>query len=151
MRRRWIRFRAGAVLLACLALLAGAAEQAVTTKSLEGTWSGARFGEGKGENPEEGVKLELTFAGDKIVGKRVPSGKDIGEGSFKLSGDGKTIDASGSTGYFKGKGYLGIVKIEGDTLYWCTGTKEQDQKRPTEFAASPTEQSYLIIVKRQKK
>ncbi len=151
MRKHLIRFHAGAALLACSALLAGAADQVVTTKSLEGVWSGTRFSEGKGEAPEKGVKLELTFEGDKIVGKRLPAGNAIGEGAFKLSDGGKAIEALGSTGGFRGKSYQGIIKIEGDTLYWCTATSQNDPQRPKEFAANPAEQTYLIVIKRQKK
>jgi uncharacterized protein (TIGR03067 family) len=137
---------AGLGWLACAS--AAAEDTAVSKKSLKGTWRGVRYSEGKGEDPSQGVKLELSFDGNKVVGKR---GADaIGEGTFKLSEDGKTIDATGSTGGFKGKTYLGILKIDGDTLYWCTGTAGKLQKRPTKFEADSGSQHYLIIVKKEK-
>jgi uncharacterized protein (TIGR03067 family) len=118
-------------------------------QALQGVWQGARFSEGKGEDPADGVKLELIFEGNHIKAKRLPAG-NIGEGDFRLSSDGKTIDAVGSTGSFKGKNFPGIIKIEGDRLLWCTGTDGQPDNRPTEFVASPSKHTYLIIVKRQK-
>ena len=119
-------------------------------KALQGVWRGARFSSGKGEDPEKGVKLELIFKNNQIHGKRLPEEQAIGTGAFKLSADGKTIDAVGTSGGFKGKTFPGIFKIEGDTLLWCTTTSGNAADRPTEFAASPAKKSYLIIVKRQK-
>jgi uncharacterized protein (TIGR03067 family) len=124
-------------------------EKPLTDKSLQGVWRGARFDSGKGEDPEKGVKLELTFKDDQIIGKRLPTG-DIGEGTIKLSKDGKEIDAVGTTSGYKGKTYLGIIKVDGDTLYWCTGTIAKDQKRPEKFEASPDQRTYLIVVKKEK-
>ncbi len=117
-----------------------------TVKSLQGVWSGVRFSSGKGEDPAKGVKLELTVKGNQIVGKRLPKGA-LGEGTFKIAADGRTIDALGTSGGFDGKNYPGIMKIEGDTWYWCTGTRKT---RPKGFVADPTEGSYLLILKRQK-
>ncbi|MEW6301929.1 MAG: TIGR03067 domain-containing protein [Verrucomicrobiota bacterium] len=122
----------------------------VTPKALQGVWSGARFDSGKGEDAQKGVKLQLTFEGNQVKGVRLPQG-NIGEGEFTLAADGKTIDATGVSSNFKGNTYQGIIKIEGDTLYWCTtvgGGKLQ--KRPEDFSANPAQRTYLIVVKRQK-
>lgn len=146
------RLTVGMVLFAGLgwaAIASADSEAAVNKKALKGVWRGIRYSEGKGEDPSQGVKLELTFDGNKVVGKR-SADAIIGEGTFKLSEDGKTIDATGSTGGYKGKTYLGIVKIDGDTLYWCTGTAGKLQKRPTKFEADSGSQHYLIIVKKEK-
>lgn len=137
-----------AIVLSAVAATA-VADETLKTKALAGTWVGARYDEGKGEDPEKGVKLQLVFEGDKVVATRIPTA-DVGEGSFKLSDDGKQIDAIGKTGGFRSKTYLGIIKVEGDTLYWCTTSGSKDQKRPNAFSADPGEHTYLIVVKRQK-
>ena len=122
--------------------------RAADTAALQGTWSGARFSAGSGDDPSKGVKLELTFKDNHVTGRRLPEG-DLGTGDFTLSSEGKTIDAVGTSKKNKGKSYQGIIKVEGDTLLWCVATGE-NQQRPTEFAADPAKKSYLIIVKRQK-
>ena len=122
----------------------------MTTQTPQGTWTGARFDSGKGEDPAKGVKLQLIFDGGQVKGLRVPQG-DIGEGKFSVAADGKPIDAIGSSSGVKGNTYLGVIKIEGDTLTWCTtsGHGGKTQKRPADFAADPAKGTYLIIVKRQ--
>jgi uncharacterized protein (TIGR03067 family) len=138
--------------VALLLLLPGrtmAQDKPLTEKGLDGVWRGVRWDQGKGEDPSKGVQLELVFKENKVKGNRLPSGA-IGEGTFKLSADGKSIDALGSTGGYKGKAYLGIIKVEGDTLYWCTATGGKNQKRPAGFEADPGEHSYLIIAKRER-
>ena len=124
-----------------------AADEAGIAKALEGVWSGARFDKGKGENPETGVKLELTIKDNHIKARRLPQG-DIGEGDLKVSADGKTIEAVGTTGKYKDKKFLGIIKIEGNTLFWCTGVSSATE-RPTDFVAEQDKKTFLIVVKRQ--
>lgn len=140
---------AGAAWLFCSPTMAPAADSA-TAKSLPGRWRGARFDSGSGENPDKGVKLEVSFTGNHVKGLRLPQG-DIGDGEFTLSADGRSIDAVGTSKNFKGSTYLGILKIEGDTLYWCTTAGGgKTQKRPDSFVANPAQHTYLIVVKRQR-
>ncbi|MFA6563067.1 MAG: TIGR03067 domain-containing protein [Verrucomicrobiia bacterium] len=152
MKHSVISFLPGTVLAAGLGLilLFPATSPAADGKALQGAWRGARFSSGKGENPDKGVALELTFKGNHINGKRLPEEKPIAEGDFKLSADGKSMDATGATGGFKGKAFPGIFKIEGDTLFWCVTTTGNTQDRPADFVAEPAKKSYLIIVKRHK-
>ena len=126
-------------------------DDALTAKGLEGTWKGARFTEGKGEDLDKGVKLEFTFKENALVGRK-ESKALIGEATFKLSADGKEIDATGTSGAYRGKSYLGIIKVEGDTMYWCSsGTAAgKEPKRPSGFTADPGSAFYLIVLKRQK-
>ena len=143
---------AGTILAAGLGLLLlfPAASPAADASALQGVWRGARFSAGKGEDPDKGVALELIIKGSHINGQRLPEGKPIAEGDLKLSADGKCMDATGSTGGFKGKAFPGIFKIEGDTLFWCVTTSGNAEDRPADFVATPSKKSYLIIVKRQK-
>lgn len=147
-----IPFLSGTTLAAGLGLLLllPATAPAADAGALQGVWRGARFSAGKGEDPDKGVALEMTFKGNHLNGKRLPEGKLIGEGDFKVLADGKRMDATGSTGGFKGKNYPGIFKIEGNTLLWCVTTSGNPEDRPTDFVAEPAKKSYLIIVKRQK-
>ena len=145
-------FLPGALLAAGLGLLllVPATSIAGDAKAIQGVWRGARFSAGKGDDPDKGVALELAFKDNHITGKRLPEEKLIGEGDFKLSADGKCMDATGITGGFKGKSYLGIFKMEGDTLFWCVTTSGNAADRPAGFVAEPSKKSYLIIVKRHK-
>ncbi|MCX6900789.1 MAG: TIGR03067 domain-containing protein [Verrucomicrobia bacterium] len=133
-----------------LLLIFPATSPAADVNALQGVWRGARFSSGKGEDPGKGVALELTFKDNHISGKRLPEEKLIGEGEFKISADGKCMDATGATGGFKGKAYPGIFKINGNTLLWCVTTTGNAQDRPGAFVAEPAKKTYLIIVKRQK-
>ena len=144
-----ITITAGLGLLLALPRLSPAAD-AVTTQALRGVWQGARFGEGKGEDPSKGIKLELAIAGNHIKCKRLPNGEAEGEGDFTLSADGKAMDATGGTGKYKGKLYCGAVKLEGDTLTWCVNTSGKTEDRPTEFVGDKEKKNWLVILQRQK-
>lgn len=142
----------GTLLLAGLGsflLISGvpSAQAADPLTALQGVWTGARFDSGRGEDPAKGVKLALTIRGNHVSAQRLPSGV-IGEGDFKLSGNGGMIDAVGTTGSYKGKNFHGVLRLQGNTLYWCTtsggGTAQQ---RPKDFVAGGG--NYLIVVKRQ--
>ncbi len=122
----------------------------VTVKALQGTWKGARFTEGNGEKAAGGVKVEFTFKDGALVCRK-ESGAPVGEATFTLSADGKTIDCTGTSAGYRGKAYLGILKIDGDTLTWCsTGGAGKDQKRPGSYVADPGQAHYLIVLKKQK-
>jgi uncharacterized protein (TIGR03067 family) len=138
---------AAAAILAGMILTTAIASAADDAKSLQGTWRGTRFGDGKGEDPSKGVALELTFSGTHVTGQRVPKGS-LGEGDIKLAGDSK-MDAVGTAGGFKGKTIPGIFKIEGDTLRWCVTTSGSEANRPTDFVAEPAKQTWLMVLKKQ--
>ena len=93
-------------------------------------------------------RLELTIKDNHVTGHRLPEG-DLGTGDITLSNAGKNIDAVGTSAKNKGKSYQGIIKVEGDTLIWCTAVGD-NQQRPTEFVADPAKKTFLIVLKRQK-
>lgn len=136
-------------LLSIAILLAGGPGE-ITPETLQGLWKGARFTEGAGENESKGVKVEFTFKGNTLVGRK-ESGVVIGEATFTLMEGGAKIDAAGTAGGYKGKNYPGILKLEGDRLSWCVaGGGGKDQKRPGSFTANPGSAQYLIVLTRQK-
>ena len=137
------------LILLLLALPAGA-DEGITLKDLQGTWKGARFTEGDGSNATGGVKVEFTFKDNTLVGRK-ESTAPIGEATFTLSADGKSIDATGTSGGYRNKSYLGILKLDGDKLIWCTtGSGAKDPKRPAGFTANPGNAQYLIVLTKQK-
>jgi uncharacterized protein (TIGR03067 family) len=138
-------------LLAAAAALARASQgetPPISAKDLEGTWTGMRFTEGRGDDPSKGAKVEFTFKGELLAGRK-ESGSLIGEATFTI--DGRNLDATGTTGGYRGKTYLGIFKLEGDTLTWCvSGVAGRNARRPRDFAADPGTSQYLIVLRRRK-
>ncbi|MFN3486115.1 MAG: hypothetical protein ACK44W_11620, partial [Planctomycetota bacterium] len=88
-----------------LAALAGARQgspAAVTAKDLEGAWTGLRFTESRGDDASKGVPVEFTFKGNFLAGRK-ENGSLIGEATFSI--DGRHLDATGTTGGYRGKSY----------------------------------------------
>ena len=48
-----------------------------------------------------------------------------------------------------GKNYMGIYKLEGDTLKWCSGN-DKARTRPTEFKTNIGTGHFLMILTRKK-
>jgi uncharacterized protein (TIGR03067 family) len=118
-------------------------------KALQGVWRGWVV-EGKGKRIDEGfVNVELTIKGDTIVAKSLGGMKDgpLGEGTYQLSvaGDKKIMDGTRTVNPSKGKSYLGICELEGDTLRWCVANPGLD--RPTEMLSRKGQ--FLMVLKRQ--
>jgi len=140
----------GIALLLLAAAPPAGADDGASVKDLQGVWKGMRFTEGDGSAAAGGVKVEFTFKDNTLVGRK-DSSAPIGEATFTLSADGKSIDATGTSSGYRGKMFLGILKLEGDKLTWCTtGSGGKDPKRPTTFAANPGNAQYLIVLTRQK-
>ncbi|HLY08352.1 MAG TPA: TIGR03067 domain-containing protein [Planctomycetota bacterium] len=139
-------FRLAALLILCAP---GGADDAVS-KALQGRWTGARYTEGNGENQSGAQKLEVVFKDNTLVCAK-ESGALVGQATFAVSTDGKQIDCTGTSSGYQNKTYLGILKVEGDKLWWCTsGGAGKNQKRPGSFVANAGEASYLIVLTRAK-
>jgi uncharacterized protein (TIGR03067 family) len=139
-QKEWTMRIVGFVLAVVVAQLAVAADQdAEARKSLVGTWNG-RVDEGA-------TGHRIVFAADGIRGTKDEK-RDLGEGTFKLDLTQKPsqMDATGVKGSVKGKTYLGIYALDGDTLKWCVSLPGNE--RPTEFATKGSQ--FLLILKRQK-
>ena len=118
-------------------------------KALQGVWAGERYTEGTGKDGAKGEKLSFTFKDGVLRGFKA-SGAPIGEATYELSDGGKALDATGTSGGYRGKLFLGNLKLEGDTLTWCVnGTAGKDRKRPGGFTADPGAAVYLIVLKRK--
>ena len=136
-------------LLLLVLALAGSPADGVAEKDLQGTWKGERFTEGSGDG-KGGEKVEFTFKDNTLTGRKA-SGVVIGEATYALSDGGKSIDATGTTGGYRNKVYPGIIKLDGDKMFWCSaGGGGKDMKRPTAFTANAGAAQYLIVLTRQK-
>lgn len=136
---------------ALLALLLSAPPQADDLlKALQGTWQGARFTEGNGKDGAKGEALVLTVKDQALVVRKA-NGSPVGEAVLTIGADGKSVDALGTTGGYRNKTYLGILKIEGDALTWtCNGTAGKDKQRPNGWTADAGGAVYLIVAARKK-
>jgi uncharacterized protein (TIGR03067 family) len=97
--------------------------------------------------PEEEVKeAKLVFAAGGKLTAKLPKGEK--GGTYKL-GPAKKPKAITITTE-NGGTFLGIYKLERDTLTVCLGD-ENDNDRPTEFASKEGTKVVLVVLKREKK
>jgi len=137
-------------LLAVLFLCAGSSADDAVVKALQGRWTGARYTEGNGENQGGAQKIDMVFKDNTLVCVK-ESGAPVGAATFVILADGKSIDATGTSSGYQNKTYYGILKIEGDKLWWCcSGTAGKNQKRPDSFVANAGGAQYLIVLTRVK-
>src|SRR5262249_27190329 len=100
-----------------------------------------------------GANLE-AYKGMTLIIQEAKSTLKAADGSvlsaceLKVDGgrDPKTFDAKEVEGVGVGRTYLGIWKVEGDTLKWCFSSNE----RPSNFENKGAEDFFLLILKRQK-
>lgn len=136
--------------LAVLLLLCTPAGPEDVVKSLQGRWTGARYTEGNGENQGNAQKIEMVFKDNTMVCTK-ESGAAVGSATIVILPDGKSIDATGTSSGYQNKTYYGILKIEGDKLWWCSsGTAGKNQKRPDSFVANAGGAQYLMVLTRVK-
>lgn len=137
-------------ILALLLLCAPASGDDAITKALQGRWTGARYTEGNGENQNGAQKLDFVFKDNALVCVK-ESGAPVGSATFTVSADGKQIDCVGTGNGYQNKTYPGILKVEGDKLWWCcSGTAGKNAKRPDSFVANAGQTAYLIVLTRVK-
>src|ERR1700722_17674854 len=115
-------------------------------KLLQGTWlpTAAELG----ENPFDEATLKamkLVIEGDKYT---VTVGKAIDKGTTKIdpAAKPKTMDVIGAEGPNKGKTFLAIYELNGDTLRVCYDLSGKG--RPTEFKSTEGTQLFLVTYKR---
>jgi uncharacterized protein (TIGR03067 family) len=130
-------------------IFAAEKDEAAARKALVGVWKGFAV-EGEGENPDRGaVKLTLTISEKSIKGieHKGEGIIDHGEGThtLDLTQDPAHLDSSKTSERGRKESYLGIYKLEGDTLKWCVSRQKQ---RPAAFATR--DRGFLLVLKRQK-
>ncbi len=136
-----------AVLTAPCGLLAAEAHEAQERTRLSGVWLGYTV-MGRGEKPDEGpVKIQLTISPQTIQGKQF-DGKELidhGEGTYSLdlTKNPPVLDATKVRGRGNKDTWLGIYRLEGDTLKWCV----RKNTRPDDFETK--DKAFLLILKRQ--
>jgi uncharacterized protein (TIGR03067 family) len=117
---------------------------------LQGTWVlvGGRRPFTEKEIEDYGIKW--TFKGE-LLDCKAKTSPVSDEGTFTLDPkmEPKTIDHKVTAGRYKGKTFLGIYKIDGDSLTICEGNP--DGERPTEFKSDPKDSIRLLVFKRDKK
>jgi uncharacterized protein (TIGR03067 family) len=117
-------------------------------EAIQGTWlpSTAELG-GKPFPDELRKSIKLVIKDDKYT---VTVGKAMDQGTAKLkpSAKPKEMDITGTEGPNKGKTFLAIYELEGDTLKICYDLGGKN--RPTEFKTKEGTQQFLAIYKREK-
>ena len=132
-------------------LFAGSAwcqDAAKETKLLEGAWLPTAAELGGQPFDEQTLKaMKLVLAGDAYT---VTVGKSVDRGTIKLdlAKTPKAMDIIGGEGPNKGKTFLAIYELSGDTLKICydlTG-----KARPTEFKTQKGALQFLVTYQRAK-
>lgn len=120
--------------------------QARGDKKMDGTWIPVAAELAGQEFPRETLKtMKLVLAGDKYT-VLVGDIADKGTAKTDVTKKPHTLDITGTEGPNKGKTFLAIYELDGETLRVCydlTG-----QARPTEFKTKKGTQLFLATYKR---
>ena len=134
-------------------LAAGDKDEAVKKdrKAYQGTWQATRVvADGNELKPEDVQRITVVNEPD---GKwqLLADGKEVDRGTHTIDPAKKprTIDMVVTEGGNKGKTYLGIYELSGDTRKVCYGDSGKD--RPTEFESTAGSGRILAEFKRVKK
>lgn len=126
-------------------------EKADVAKELtkfQGTWTFESVEAGGKKLPADQFKgMTVTFEGDKYAVKIGDMVVEAATLKLDLSKSPKTFDSTVTFGPNKGKVYLAIYEMSGDTLKVCFDP--EGKKRPTEFKGESGAQ--LVVHKRVKK
>jgi uncharacterized protein (TIGR03067 family) len=118
------------------------------TQALQGTWALASAELAGKPFPEQLVKsMSLTMKDGRYT-VMVGQGKDEGTCKLDSSKTPKTIDITGTDGPNKGKTFLAIYKLDGDSLSICYDLS--GKAYPTEFKSKPDTKLFLVEYKRDK-
>jgi uncharacterized protein (TIGR03067 family) len=122
--------------------------------------AGVKAAERRRRNP---IRVQATF---RVTGKRFPSSKmddkssitplpwgpeGSFDGTYQIDGDTeepKSFSLHPAKGVLKGQAFLGIYRVEGDTLTLCFSWPPLD--RPTEFRSRPNSTIVLAVFRRAK-
>ena len=113
-------------------------------KMIEGAWILVTAELGGKKLPEKGLKdTRLILAAGRYA-------YQIDQGTYKLipAEEPKAMDITGTDGPNKGKTFLAIYELAGDTLRICYDL--EGKTRPREFATLPGTRQFLAVYKRAK-
>lgn len=109
-------------------------------EAIVGTWKGTLPGEQFGD-------IELVITPTTITGRNLTTGKSLGEGTYEIDPEKHTIDTHGIAEPFKGKLFVGLYSLEGDTLKWVSNGARK--KRPIDLVHRPDKDQFLMVLQRQ--
>ena len=140
------------LVLGVIALMLTATTQAgddkADSKALEGTWSLSSAVMAGKPFPEQLIKTMSLTMKDGRYTVMVGQGKDEGTAKLDSSKTPKTMEITGTDGPNKGKTFLAIYKIDGDSLTICYDLS--GKAYPTEFKSMPDTKLFLEEYKRAK-
>ncbi len=135
------------VLVLSFSLAAWSAD-AKDSDAMQGTWLPSSAELGGAKFPDEVRKtIKLVIKDDKYT---VTVGAGVDQGTLKVnpSAKPKEMDITGTDGPNKGKTFLAIYELDGDTLRLCYDLS--GKSRPTEFKTKADTQLFLVTYKREK-
>jgi uncharacterized protein (TIGR03067 family) len=147
-----MRFR---ILLATLIVASsagpgGSAADGKAKDALQGAWV-AEWAQRNAQAADDLRGHQLTFGGDRFTirskGKVIYQGTYIADSSARPA----TIDFRNTAGEMKGKTWLGIYELEGDTLKICDNADDVARGRPAAFVTDAGSGQVLISFKRVKR
>ena len=133
--------RIAIALLGALAGLQTLPLHADDRKDIIGVWKGGMPGDPPGS-------IELTITPTKISGRNPRNGKSLGEGTYEIDPKKKLIDAHGLESPVRGRLYVGLYKLKGDTLKWASNSNRK--RRPVDLAHRPDRDQFLMVLQRQR-
>src|SRR4051794_188375 len=118
-------------------------------EALQGTWTCAAMERNGVPVPPDRYKGgRLVVEGDRFTYSQDGRVKVQGVRTLDPGRSPKAFDDTHTSGPFKGKTYLGIYKLDGDTFTTCNGSA--GQARPTGFATKPGSGLLRVVYKREK-
>ncbi|HQR07602.1 MAG TPA: TIGR03067 domain-containing protein [Gemmatales bacterium] len=118
------------------------------SQALQGNWSLASAELAGKPFPEQLVKTMSLTMKDGRYTVMVGQGKDEGTAKIDSSKTPKTMEITGTDGPNKGKTFLAIYKLDGDSLSICYDLS--GKAYPTEFKTKPDTKLFLVEYKRDK-
>jgi uncharacterized protein (TIGR03067 family) len=132
-------------LLACLSFASFPAQAAASSgtdaRNILGVWKGGMPGEPPGS-------IELTITPERITGRNPRTGESLGEGTYQLDPTQKTIDVVRLEKFGRGRSYVGLYSLEGDTLKWVSNSR--GKQRPKDLRHRPERDQFLMVLERQR-
>jgi uncharacterized protein (TIGR03067 family) len=138
--------RYGVFVTLMFSVVVHAADSTDDNKSLQGKWLLIKIDkEGKLQDVAKTSDefFHMQFSGDKVT-VEFTSGKEEGTYKIDASKKVKTIDITANTSEDKGKTFLGIYSLDGDTLKLCMAEPEV-KERPMELKAKKDKVTVYVL------